>query len=186
MLRPSYSELMEKLNRDKTVDDQITSRYTIVLAAAKRARQLIDGAHPLTYAPTDRAVSIAIKELAEGKLIIKIPPEASDNPFDKVAAPLYYQAISSISKDDLREDFKDNYTTNDKTDEDDIDGSFRKDKYKEEFDSDKKSKARSAKSAGKDLEDEDLEDEDPDDEDLDDEDLEDEDLEDEDLEDEDF
>ena len=72
MLRPSYSELMDSINESKLVDSKITSRYTIVLAAAKRARQIINGAPPLTYAPTDRAVSIAIKEMSEGKLMIQV------------------------------------------------------------------------------------------------------------------
>lgn len=75
MLRPSYTELMEKLNREQDMDNKITSRYTIVIASAKRARQIIDGASPQTYAPTDRAVSIAIKEMYEGKLHIKSSDE---------------------------------------------------------------------------------------------------------------
>lgn len=70
MLRPSYTELMEKLNREQNMDGKITSRYTIVIASAKRARQIIDGANPQTYAPTDRAVSTAIKEMYEGRLKI--------------------------------------------------------------------------------------------------------------------
>lgn len=68
MLRPSYSELMSILNESNDVDSEITSRYTIVIAAAKRARQLIDGAEPMCYAATDKAVTIAVKEMYEGKL----------------------------------------------------------------------------------------------------------------------
>jgi len=124
MLRPSYSELMETLNSQKKVENQITSRYTIVLAAAKRARQIIDGANPLTYAPTDRAVSIAVKELDEGKLIIRADPNRLDNSQDRPATSLYYQGITSVSKDDLREDFKDSYATADEHEDDD-------DEYKE-------------------------------------------------------
>lgn len=45
------------------------SRYTLVVAAAKRARQLLDGAIPLVEAgPNDKPVSIALRELAEDKL----------------------------------------------------------------------------------------------------------------------
>ncbi|MCL1995388.1 MAG: DNA-directed RNA polymerase subunit omega [Defluviitaleaceae bacterium] len=61
---------MTKINQSETTDDKITSRYTIVLATAKRARQLIDGALPLCYAPTDKPVSISVKEMYEGKLKI--------------------------------------------------------------------------------------------------------------------
>ncbi len=76
MLRPSYTELMEQLNEGNNVDSKVTSRYIIVIAAAKRARQLVDGATPLTYAPTDKSVSIAVNELYAGKL--KINTETED------------------------------------------------------------------------------------------------------------
>jgi DNA-directed RNA polymerase subunit omega len=119
---------METLNSQKKVDSQITSRYTIVLAVAKRARQIIDGANPLTYAPTDRAVSIAVKELDEGKLIIKADPDHLESTQERLATGLYYQGITSVSKDDLRDDFKDVYTA-EPHDEDDE--NYKDDDYKE-------------------------------------------------------
>ena len=70
MLRPSYTELMEVLNNDENVDMKVTSRYTIVIAAARRARQLIDGSEPLARASSDKAVSIAINEMFERKIKI--------------------------------------------------------------------------------------------------------------------
>ena len=84
MLRPSYSDLMESINTSELVNQEIKSRYTIVLAAAKRARQLIDGANPLTYAPTDRAVSIAIKEMDEGKLSLRMQDGWKDRHYDRM------------------------------------------------------------------------------------------------------
>lgn len=72
MLRPSYAELMDTLNQERE-GDEVTSRYTIVIAAAKRARQLIDGDAPMTAAVNGKPVSTAVKELNEGK--IKIVPE---------------------------------------------------------------------------------------------------------------
>ncbi len=69
MLHPSYAELMEILNSDQNVDNKITSRYIIVIAASKRARQLIDNAKD--RASIDKAVSLAVNEMAEGKLLIK-------------------------------------------------------------------------------------------------------------------
>jgi len=71
MLHPSYAELTDVLNRESNVDNKITSRYTIVIAAAKRARQLIDGAEPQTYVPTDKAVSIAVNEMYAGKITLR-------------------------------------------------------------------------------------------------------------------
>ncbi|MFQ9150494.1 MAG: DNA-directed RNA polymerase subunit omega [Blautia sp.] len=46
MLHPSYTELIKVVNGDVEEGDTpvVNSRYSIVLATAKRARQLIDGA----------------------------------------------------------------------------------------------------------------------------------------------
>ncbi len=71
MLRPSYSDLLEVLNKDADPENMIGSRYTIVIAAAKRARQLVDHAEPMTiHTKVDRPVSIAVHELKEGKIKI--------------------------------------------------------------------------------------------------------------------
>ncbi len=76
MLRPSYTDLLEIL-KDKVDDDTLLSRYTIVIAAAKRARQLVDHAAPMTdHIPVDKPVSIAVTELAEGKIRIHAAKEA--------------------------------------------------------------------------------------------------------------
>ncbi|MCL2217946.1 MAG: DNA-directed RNA polymerase subunit omega, partial [Defluviitaleaceae bacterium] len=89
---------------------RVTSRYTVVLAAAKRARQLTDGAHPLTYAPTDRAVSIAVKEMSEGKLRIRVQEDLLDGNYERMIKDQYrYRGLSALSKDDLREELKEDY-----------------------------------------------------------------------------
>lgn len=72
MLRPSYSELITLLNEEQDIDNRITSRYTIVCAVSKRARDLIDGAEPLTTVDINKPISIAVKELSECKLKINI------------------------------------------------------------------------------------------------------------------
>lgn len=110
MLTPSYSELMQKINEENLVDSKITSRYTIVLAVAKRARQIIDGSDPLTYAPTDRAVSIAVKEMGEGKIKINVEQDLIDGSYERMlASQNKFKIITAASTDDLREDLKDNY-----------------------------------------------------------------------------
>lgn len=40
MLQPSYTQIMNKLNEEGT--SKLTSRYSIVIATARRARQIID------------------------------------------------------------------------------------------------------------------------------------------------
>jgi DNA-directed RNA polymerase subunit K/omega len=82
----------------------------VVLAAAKRARQLTDGANPLTYAPTDRPVSIAVKEMNEGKLRIRVQDNMLDGSYEKLIKDQYrYRGMTALSKDDLREDLKQDY-----------------------------------------------------------------------------
>ena len=80
MIHPSYVELMEKVNENVEVGEEpvVNSRYTIVAATAKRARQIIDGAEPLiNYQKGEKPLSIAVNELNEGA--IKIINEDSNN-----------------------------------------------------------------------------------------------------------
>lgn len=73
MLQPSYSELMDKLNEISSGQNQINSRYSIVIAVAKRARQIINGAKILIATNKNRkSVSIAVDELYQGKIKIKV------------------------------------------------------------------------------------------------------------------
>ena len=119
MLRPSYSELMDIINTNELVDSKITSRYTIVLAAAKRARQITSGANPLTYAPTDRAVSIAVKEMGEGKLTIKVPEEMLESSLERRPDQFNFQNIADV-REDLKVDYDPvNYGTDDDEPDDD-------------------------------------------------------------------
>ena len=115
MLRPSYSELMDVVMKEEKLDPRVVSRYTLVLAAAKRARQLTDGMPPLTYVPqTDRPVSIAVKELHEGKLKIKVEADLLDGHTQRLLRQKdRLRAISGLSKDDLREELKDAYEPDD-------------------------------------------------------------------------
>ena len=71
MLHPSYTDLMKVVNQDVEEGDTkiVNSRYSIVLATAKRARKLIDHADPLV--PTkdgEKPLSVAIDEMNSGKL----------------------------------------------------------------------------------------------------------------------
>lgn len=71
MLRPSYTDLLEVITKD-TDDITIGSRYTIVIAAAKRARQLVDHAEMLVSdTKVDKPVSIAVNELYQGKIKVR-------------------------------------------------------------------------------------------------------------------
>jgi len=103
---------MDVIKKGGELDPRVASRYTVVLAAAKRARQITEGAEPLTYAPTDRAVSIAVKEMSEGKLRVHVQEELMDANYERIMKDQYkYRAITALSRDDLREDLKDDYST---------------------------------------------------------------------------
>ena len=73
MLHPSYTELMEKINSEEYRGEEpaINSRYSIVIATSKRARELIGGAKPLVDGVEgEKPLSIAVKELYDGKIKI--------------------------------------------------------------------------------------------------------------------
>ena len=73
MIHPSYVELMKVVNKDAIVGEEpvINSRYSIVCATAKRARQIIDGRDPLiTNTRGMKPLSIAVEELNSGVLKI--------------------------------------------------------------------------------------------------------------------
>lgn len=72
MLHPSYTDLMNIVNGENDGNTQpiVNSRYSIVLATAKRARQIIDGAEPYVTPKCNKPLSIAIDELATGNVRI--------------------------------------------------------------------------------------------------------------------
>lgn len=80
MIHPSYSDLMEVVNSEVEPGEQplVQSRYSIVLATAKRARQLIDADEPLVKSKVNKPLSIAVEELHQGKVKILGDEEVSE------------------------------------------------------------------------------------------------------------
>ena len=73
MLHPSYTDLMSVVNAEVEPGEQpvVNSRYSIVLATAKRAREIIDGQEPMVAAdPKKTPLSIAVDEVYHGKVKI--------------------------------------------------------------------------------------------------------------------
>lgn len=72
MLHPSYSDLMKVVNADVEPGEEpvVSSRYSIVMATSKRARQIIDGDEPLVEGTGKKPLSVAVEELNEGKIKI--------------------------------------------------------------------------------------------------------------------
>ena len=60
MIDPSIDDLAEKVG----------SKYGLVIMAAKRARQLVDHAPALVESKSNKSVSIAMEEIAQGLVTI--------------------------------------------------------------------------------------------------------------------
>ena len=73
MIHPSYVDLMQVVNKgvEEGETPVINSRYSIVMATAKRARQIVDGDEPLIDVPEgEKPLSIAVEELNQGQIRI--------------------------------------------------------------------------------------------------------------------
>ena len=75
MLHPSYTDLIDVVNSDIEPGEQpvVQSRYSIVIASAKRARQLIAGDEATVPSVGRKPLSVAIEELYKSN--VKILPE---------------------------------------------------------------------------------------------------------------
>ena len=83
MSQQTYNELIDAANNTNAIQDDtdklVESRYSVVIASAKRARQLIDGAEPvLPVDPSRKPLSIAVEELAKNAITIKRGTEVED------------------------------------------------------------------------------------------------------------
>lgn len=73
MLHPSYTDLMKVVNSGVETGDEpvVNSRYSIVLATSKRARQIISGDDPMIDSPSNtKPLSIAVEEVFNSKVTI--------------------------------------------------------------------------------------------------------------------
>jgi DNA-directed RNA polymerase subunit omega len=59
MIYPTLASLLEKVD----------SKYTLVVAVSKRARQLVDGQPRLTKVDSNKPVTIAINEINDNKIV---------------------------------------------------------------------------------------------------------------------
>ncbi len=73
MLHPSYSDLMKVVNENAEEGESkvVNSRYSIVMATSRRARQIIGGDEVLIEAEEGKKpLSIAVEELNQSKIKI--------------------------------------------------------------------------------------------------------------------
>ena len=79
MLHPSYTDLINVVSKEVEQGEQpvVQSRYSIVIATAKRARQLIAGEEAEVRIKSKKPLSIAIDELYKSKVKI-VSDDASE------------------------------------------------------------------------------------------------------------
>ena len=72
MLRPSYNDLIKAVNSGVEPGEEpvVQSRYSIVIATAKRARQLTAGEEATVIENGRKPLSVAIDELYQNKVRI--------------------------------------------------------------------------------------------------------------------
>ena len=115
MIHPSYTELIEAINTNNEDDDttmSVNSRYSLVLATSKRARQLIAGAKPLVEgAAGKKPLSIAIDELYKGKVKILAPEEeVEEQTAENAAAVETAEASAEVTAEETVETAEDTAT----------------------------------------------------------------------------
>ena len=113
MLHPSYTELMDAVNSEVKEGEQpiVSSRYSIVIAAAKRARQIIAGAESaVPDYKNKKPLSVAVEELMDGDVKILSSGEDADDEDDKpsIGGDVYDIALDvddeDIFEDEMKED----------------------------------------------------------------------------------
>ena len=103
MLHPSYTDLMKVVNSDVEIGEEpvVNSRYSIVLATAKRARQIIGGEEPLIDNTLNKKpFSIAVEELYSSKVKIVGEEEAPE----EISEEIPEEISEETAQEELKED----------------------------------------------------------------------------------
>lgn len=61
MIHPSLDVLVNKVD----------SKYTLVVLAAKRAREIMEGTQPLVDSKSNKPVTVALEEVADNKVVFE-------------------------------------------------------------------------------------------------------------------
>ncbi|HWQ61832.1 MAG TPA: DNA-directed RNA polymerase subunit omega [Negativicutes bacterium] len=51
--------------------DKVDSKYTLVVLAAKRAREILDGEESLVESKSNKPVTVALEEVAQGRIVFE-------------------------------------------------------------------------------------------------------------------
>ena len=133
MLHPSYTELMNAVNSEVKEGEQpiVSSRYSIVIAAAKRARQIIAGAESaVPDYKNKKPLSVAVDELMNGD--VKILSSGEDAK-PSIGNDVYDIALD-VDDEDIFEDEKEDSDEDAEDDEDADESEAKEDMSSEEDD----------------------------------------------------
>ena len=85
MLRPTYNDLIDSMNKNREEGElEVQSRYSVVIASAKRARQIIDGDAPLVKAEEGRKpLSVAIEEISKNLVNVEKGLDYEEEPIHR-------------------------------------------------------------------------------------------------------
>ena len=122
MLHPSYTDLMAAINSDIEEGEQpiVQSRYSIVIATAKRARQIIAGAKPMVEkAAGKKPLSIAVEELYNGD--VKITGADDDMEDDDIVLDYSNDMLEMSLEEESEDDQADLQTDEEEAEQEDRD-----------------------------------------------------------------
>ena len=112
MIHPSYTELIQAINNNVEEDDNtmmLNSRYSLVLATSKRARQLIAGAEPLVSGTAGKKpLAIAIDELYKGQVKIVATGEENEEGTKATASAVTDEAVTEEASETPEETTEEN------------------------------------------------------------------------------
>ena len=112
MIHPSYVDLMQVVNKgvEEGETPVINSRYSIVMATAKRARQIVDGDEPLIDADEgDKPLSIAVEELNQEKIRILAENETAEDEAAEETGEISEEEVSDM-QDEFEEEAQEEMT----------------------------------------------------------------------------
>jgi DNA-directed RNA polymerase subunit omega len=108
MLHPSYTELMNAVNKDIEEGEKpiVNSRYSIVIATAKRARQLIAGADStVPDFKNKKPLSVAVEEIMDGSVkVLSGGADIEDDDDKAILTNDVYDISLDVDDEDIFED----------------------------------------------------------------------------------
>ena len=134
MLRQTYNDLIESMNRNREEGElEVQSRYSVVIASAKRARQLIDGEEPLIKGEEGKKpLSMAIEEISRNLVNVEKGLDYEDEPIILPEKEEYsrYAIDEDLDEDeDVEEDSEEKDEEEDFSERDEEEEDFGEDDY---------------------------------------------------------